>query len=374
MGGMAHEQDILAYVKGCRETFSTRPFCDADALALSALCYYHFENAPAVMEGPSPVRIGELYDAAERGAYLERVVDDDGSPELLDALVESPRFGPLALEHPSWFFSEELTAQFAALTFSLPAEGEGERLLVVYRGTDVDLVGWNEDFDLCIAEDVPAELFALTYFEQVLALHPGARFVLTGHSKGGTLAEYVLLNAREPDWERIESVVVFDAPGPFHLGSEACPEFLEADARVAERCEERETAFRKYLHPSMLGLLLEKRPVEGMLLVEPSREGAGHEVFAPRIVDGAIRAAPCTPEQAEQTLSLDRWAESLSLAEREAFIDGVFHRYGSREGAPLYRGAADNQAVMAWAVRGFLRLPPREKRLFANAVAKAPAL
>ena len=60
---------------------------------------------------------------------------------------------------------------------------------MVYRGTDLNLVGWKEDFMLSYATPVPAQTAALAYLKKAAGYTEGPLF-LVGHSKGGNLALY----------------------------------------------------------------------------------------------------------------------------------------------------------------------------------------
>ena len=53
---------------------------------------------------------------------------------------------------------------------------------------------------------VPAQKQAADYLEKVGRLWPNARIMLTGHSKGGNIAIYAAMNARDQIKDRIERI------------------------------------------------------------------------------------------------------------------------------------------------------------------------
>lgn len=370
---MKDAQDILAYIRQRTEPFSRLSYCDADALVLSALSYYHFEDVPAVADAEKPVRVRDLLSYAPLETYAQRMFGDKNMGTLLEAIIESPRFAEIELLHFCFYVSEEITAQFSASTFRLP-QGAGvagrEELVLSFRGTDIEQLAWNEDFNLCIMPEIPSELFAVTYFETVLQLHENARVHLAGHSKGGTLAEFACITADDEQVSQIVDVVTFDAPGLSCLGSRACPEFIERDSDIALLQHERGSLLRKYVFPSMIGLMMEARPLDRMLMVDESGAGMGHDVFTPKIVDGVIQTKTYSKWALDSGLWVNRWVVRLSLAERRAVIECAFDEFGSGARNFVFRGPQDAFSVLGSVVRGRLHLPRSKGRLVNRAAAK----
>ena len=370
-GSMKDAQDILAYIRQRTEPFSRLSYCDADALVLSALSYYHFEDVPEIAEMRASVRVCDLLSYAPLETYAQRMFGDKNMGTLLEAIIESPRFGPLSLLHFSYYVSEELTTQFSATTFRISEDGVAdEELVLSFRGTDIEQLAWNEDFNLCIMPEIPSELFAVTYFESVLQVHPGARVHLTGHSKGGTLAEFACATADDEQAGKIADVVTFDAPGLSCLGSHACPEFIERDSDMALLQHERGVLLKKYVFPSMLGLLMETRPVDRLLTVDTSGAGMGHDVFTPKIVDGIIQTKAYPGWMLDNGLWVNRWVVRLSLDERRAVIDCLFDAFGPDANSFVFRGPQDMLSVLLSAVRGRVHLPRAQGRLVNRAALK----
>ena len=370
---MKDAQDILAYIRRHAEPFSQRPYCDADALVLSALSYYHFEDVPQVAQAAAPVRVRNLLKHAPLETYAQRMFGEQNMGSLLEAIIASPRFAEVELLHFCFYVSEEITAQFSASTFRLP-QGEGvagrEELVIAFRGTDIEQLAWNEDFNLCVMPEIPSELFSVTYFESVLQVHPGARVHLTGHSKGGTLAEFACVTADDARAGHIADVVTFDAPGLSCLGSRACPEFIERDADMALLQHGRASLLKKYVFPSMIGLMMEARPVERIRFVDTSGNGMGHDVFTPKIVDGEIQTGEYPKLALDAGLWVNRWVVRLTLAERRAVIACAFDTFGSGAHNFVFRGPQDALSVLGSIVRGRVHLPRAQGRLVNRAALK----
>ena len=136
--------------------------------------------------------------------------DDDETPHrFYRSIKRNPRFAVTRMSAAEERFDISQQTQYAAETFQLP---DGT-LLVAFRGTDDSLTGWREDFNMAFTYPVPAQKQAADYLEKVGRLWPNARIMLTGHSKGGNIAIYAAMNARDQIKDRIERIYAFDSPG-----------------------------------------------------------------------------------------------------------------------------------------------------------------
>lgn len=89
---------------------------------------------------------------------------------LMRAAAETARFRDVSLFAFESLHDEAQQMQFAAVSFLLP---DGS-VYVAYRGTDMTIVGWQEDFNMSFLSAVPAQLKATEYAEAVARAAPGA--------------------------------------------------------------------------------------------------------------------------------------------------------------------------------------------------------
>jgi len=87
-------------------------------------------------------------------------------------------------------------------------------MLVVYRGTDMTLIGWKESFNMSLITSIPSQEEAVSYLEKTSkrCRYP---LIVAGHSKGGNLAIYASAFCGKRVRKRITVVYSNDAPG-FH--------------------------------------------------------------------------------------------------------------------------------------------------------------
>ena len=183
------------------------PLSIEDQLILSTLCYV---NYGAFVSPDEKITIGEA---------SKRVSDADFDIEnfrcrkdydLVRAIQDAPRFADLYMSDIREFFED--SRQFFAMTVHLPKEK-----LIVYRGTDLSLEGWKEDFEMAYEDTVPSQRDALQYLMDISKKYRG-RISLTGHSKGGNLAVYAAAHATARVRGRINRIYNNDGPG-FHENS-----------------------------------------------------------------------------------------------------------------------------------------------------------
>ena len=180
-----------------------------DTLILSELSYIHFEGlVPGDFLHPVPLKVAaEAFAALPDREDRDRVRQDGA---LLAACAQAPRFADLKLCFYRSELLPQLQSQFAAVTWLLP----GGAAVITYRGTDLTITGWKEDFNMSFQPQVPAQEKALWYLEAFARVHAGP-IRLAGHSKGGNLAVYAAAKAQPELQERILSVHNHDGPG-FH--------------------------------------------------------------------------------------------------------------------------------------------------------------
>jgi hypothetical protein len=168
--GVNPMSNMLEYIKWRGDLLVEKvPFCDVDALILSQLSYTRltgivsegFDGIPVTIEEAGKIDLAE----PER---LKQSEDDD----LWKLVMESPRFKDLILTGHIDHFDIATEKQFSAMTVLMP-EGKAA---IVFRGTDLTIVGWKEDFNMSCADFVPAQAEAVAYVESAAKACPDRDF------------------------------------------------------------------------------------------------------------------------------------------------------------------------------------------------------
>jgi len=127
---------------------------------------------------------------------------------MLKKLASCPRYRDVRIGNYVSIINSGNTEQFSALTSVLP---DGT-MVVSFRGTDDTIIGWKEDFNIALLDEVPAQTDAVHYLNLAASGFCGD-IIVCGHSKGGNLAIYAAANANDEVKSRLVKVYSFDGPG-----------------------------------------------------------------------------------------------------------------------------------------------------------------
>lgn len=338
---------IIDYLAKQRASFADEPLNEVDSLVLSTISYYRFEHGALGRTVPTevvplPVAIcGISHEEMYGGIWLSHM----GGDEFLAAVLASPRFMDLQVGYYANDVSSHFEKQFSAMTFFLP----DDTIYIAFRGTDNSLAGWKEDFNLTFMEEVPSQISARTYLEDIADTHASPLFV-GGHSKGGNLAEYAVLTCRDQTFEKVVSVFNHDGPGFAFTPSErlGMPAY---DAKLRKTVPE----------SSIFGMLMEDRTcyrvvqATGVLFTQHASTRWAVEG------NGFVALDHISSEAEIISSTLNNWAKSYEPGKRELFIDAVYDIFCAANAETLTE-FAENPTGSALAVASAVAKLPSDMR------------
>ena len=299
--------NILDYIKWRGDLLMEKvPFCDVDALILAQLSYSRLTDIVDEAFDGEPVTLGEAgAKVLAEPDRLKQAEDDD----LWKLAIESDRFKDLVLRGHVDRFDIETEKQFSAMTVLIP-DGKAA---VVYRGTDLTIVGWKEDFNMSFADFVPAQADAVDYLNQAAKALPDREFYLCGHSKGGNLAVYGGAFCEHQIQERILTIRSFDGPG-FSEENVQKPGMKAILPKT-----------RTFLpQSSVVGMLLEHE--EEFTVIHSRSIGLmQHDVYRWEIMgNGFVVEEETTDSSQFIDKALKQWLQNMPKDKREGFVETVF--------------------------------------------------
>lgn len=341
------DRTIIDYLVNKGTSFADEPLNEVDSLVLSTISYFRFEHGALGRTVPSevvplPVAIcGIPRDDLYGGIWLSRM----GGDQFLAAVLASPRFMDLRVGYYANDVSSHFEKQFSAVTFFLP----DDTVYIAFRGTDNSLAGWKEDFNLTFMEELPSQVSARTYLEDIADTHASPLFV-GGHSKGGNLAEYAALTCRDQTFEKIVSVFNHDGPGFAFAPSErlGTPAY---DAKLRKTVPE----------SSVFGMLMEDRAcyrvvrASGILFTQHASTHWAVEG------DSFVTLDRISSEAEIISGTLNNWAKLYDPEKRELFIDAVYDVFCAADADTLTE-LSENRASNALAVAGAAAKLPSDMR------------
>lgn len=318
---------IIEYIKKYGEyTFAEKPLNDVDSLVLCQLSYLKFDGlVPGIMENKGPVLLRRLPLHQSFQALFADERYEQQNRALFDAMLHSKRFRNLKINNYISILETQWETQFSAVTFH-PA---GENVYVAFRGTDESIVGWKEDFNMAFQTPIPGQAYAAKYLNLISDKIAGS-FYVGGHSKGGNLAVYAAMYAKEEVRNRIRRVYSMDGPG-FRK------EILE-NAYV----EDIKDRIVKILpESSVIGMLFETTP-HYKVVASKTIGILQHDPYTWLIRDDDFYYVDDVNESHKfADNAFTEWVESLQTEERKLFVDTLYQVVSASEAENLIDLSAD---------------------------------
>ena len=339
--------ELFDYLKW-RNDVSLRaaPFNEIDNVLLSYLAYADFGEL--LQEEKRRVSIEtcwkrfckkhDLTNVRESKLFIER------APLLLEDMVRGARFRGTKVVHFREVFDKEKVQQFAALVFLLP---DGTRY-VSFRGTDLSITGWKEDFLMSFTAETEGAKEAVSYLNEVAACVEGD-LILGGHSKGGNFAMFAAAFCDDAVKERILKVYNNDGPG-----------FREEIVRSAAYRELLPKITNIVPQTSIIGRLLSNEAAH--TVVKSTAAGIfQHDVTTWEVTkDKFVRAEPDAFSDFVEK-SLGTWLETMDDEARKSLVETVFSMIEMTEAETFVEFGENLFKNTGLIIKGFGKLP-KEKR------------
>ena len=339
--------ELFDYLKW-RNDVSLRaaPFNEIDNVLLSYLAYADFgellqEEKRRVSIETCFKRFCKKHDLAnvrESKLFIER------APLLLEDMVCGARFRGTKVVHFREVFDKEKVQQFAALVFLLP---DGTKY-VSFRGTDLSITGWKEDFLMSFTAETEGAKEAVSYLNEVAACVEGD-LILGGHSKGGNFAMFAAAFCDDAVKERILKVYNNDGPG-----------FREEIVRSAAYRELLPKITNIVPQTSIIGRLLSNEAAH--TVVKSTAAGIfQHDVTTWEVTkDKFVRAEPDAFSDFVEK-SLGTWLETMDDEARKSLVETVFSMIEMTEAETFAEFGENLFKNTGLIIKGLGRLP-KEKR------------
>ena len=146
------------------------------------------------------------------------------SYKLILSLKDCQRFNQAKIYNYEKLINEE--TQFGALTLRF----SNNLCYVAFEGTDSNIIGWQEDFELIYKFPTISQKLSQEYLNKTINIFDRNIYV-GGHSKGGNLAMYAYMYSKPTIKKRIKTVYNFDGPG-FLTDIITSPNYQEMTAKL----------------------------------------------------------------------------------------------------------------------------------------------
>lgn len=337
--------NIVGYVKKYGgESFRERHLGEADSLVFSELSYLDFSGC---LDLSPPERTLRELALSHADALVRGTLFPKKNKRLLDAVAKSRRFGRVRAGRFREYNSEEEEVRFAAVTFRTDAGA-----YLAFRGTDITLLGWKEDFNMSFLGSIPSQKLAQEYLCETAEKTRG-RLTVGGHSKGGNLALYAAMHAPREVQTRLDAVYDHDGPG---FREEVFAQ--KSYRRIAKIVQ------KTVPHDSLIGVLFCSGGGEKVVRSRSVLLGQ-HDPFQ-WTVKGTqfeeMKSRTATSQRAD--LALGKWIAGMDDAAREKFVN-AFYRVVKGSGAETVKGLLRGTALLGMK-RAYDALPDDERALLSG--------
>lgn len=306
--------DIMEYLLWRGDiTFDQSPFNDVDNLILSQIAYVNFDHIVPGIDDATSLSLEEASKLFHQ-MHSEKELEEDKSfirlaPLLLKRAATTKRFKDIRLTNYVSKLDYKEEKQFSALHYEL----SDQLSYVAFRGTDDTLLGWKEDFNMSFMEVVPSQIEAVTYLNTTLA-NTDKHYYVGGHSKGGNLAIYSVVNCNDTLSSKVLKIYNNDGPG------------FNSDMLNSENYKKVASKITTFIpQSSFIGILLEHEEdytvIKSKQIGFMQHDAMSWEVLGPHFVT--------CEELSRGSQILDTafkaWMAELSEDQREQFIDVLYN-------------------------------------------------
>lgn len=291
-------------------TLQQSSFCHIDNLLLATLSYLNLEGLTSIGLG----EYREIQAVAEEFFQIHSLEELENqfslhkqAPDLLAAMAHSERFGTMKIGNYINIIDEEKRVQFSMVEYVL----SDDTTYLAFRGTDETLIGWKEDFYLCIGS-VLAEKAASVFLKEIAGMSQRP-LRIGGHSKGGYLAYYAAVKSPKEVRDRILAIYSNDGPG-------YSKDFLEE----AKEAGLKDRLVRIVPEISVVGNLFlhDQEP----LVVDSDQKGFLQHDSLSWQLEGKefLYKEEIHPSVIRFHKKLDQWLEGMTAEQKEQFIEDIF--------------------------------------------------
>jgi len=321
-------------------TFKQDPINEVDAIILARFSYLPFKDI-------NIEKIDDIENIANKMKELsinKFIWKED--KEFIIKLGKSKRYKSLVITDYNEILDLSAEKQFAAVTIWLP---RGYKY-ISFRGTDMSLVGWKEDFNMSFMQNIPSQLEAVKYLNEIGSRYMG-KLIVGGHSKGGNLAVYASMFCKNRIKKKIVQIVNADGPG-----------FDESVFNTENYIEIIEKLNTYIPQSSIIGRLLEHN--EDYEIIHSTQKGfMQHDIFSWQ-VNGTnlVRIPNLTNESHFVNKVVRDWLQNTTPEQRKHFVNIIYDILVATEAKSLNDFGIDTLKKVGAIIKSYKNIEKEERK------------
>lgn len=345
-------KNLLFYLEKYGNTsFEDFPLNEVDSLILCQLSYLNLDR---YVPSASAVRLPNVFDKKYENDLIFDTFSKRKNRRLIRYIRSSVRFKDVRIGYLRNYLSYDECEQFYAVSFLYR-----DLLYIVFRGTDLSILGWKENFNMAFLNEIPSQRDAVIYVNEIYNRHR-CRLCIAGHSKGGNLALYSTMYCRKEIRLRIERVYNFDGPG-LYQDVYSDEEYMTLKHKITTMTTQKAMiAVLLYYVDNLIFIksrgitILQHDPFNWRVTLEGRLKRTKKNTLQSRIFAKAIR----------------HFFEDTTEHERKRFVDILFTVIEAVPGASVNDLRYRPVRFLWCAVRNYRRLSKEDKKFFKETIKK----
>lgn len=266
--------------------------------------------------------------------------------EFIIKLGQTNRFKDLVITDYDETFDIEAEKQFAAITIWLP---KGYKY-ISFRGTDMSLVGWKEDFNMSFMQNIPSQLEAVKYLNEVGSRY-GGKLIVGGHSKGGNLAVYASMFCKDRIKKKIVKIINADGPG-----------FDESVFNTENYIKTLEKLNTYIPQSSIIGRLLEHD--EDYEIIHSTQKGImQHDIYSWQVnATNLVRIQNLTDDSQFVNKVVRNWLKNTTPEQRKNFVNVIYDVLVATEAKSVNDFGVDTIKKVATVIKSYKNIDKEERK------------
>lgn len=313
---------------------------EVDAIILSRISYLPFKDI-------NLERIDNIENIANKmkDLGLDKFIWK-ADKDFIIKLGQSKRYKDLLITDYKEILDLEAEKQFAAVTIWLP---KGYKY-ISFRGTDMSLVGWKEDFNMTFMKNIPSQLEAVKYLNDIGSRYRG-KLIIGGHSKGGNLAVYASMFCKDRIKKRIVEIINADGPG-----------FDEAIFNTENYIKVIEKVKTYIPQSSIVGRLLEHD--EDYEIIHSTQKGImQHDIYSWQVnVTSLVRIPNLTNDSQFVNKVVRDWLKNTTPEQRKNFVNIIYDVLIATESKNLNDFGVDTLKKVGTAIKSYKNIEKEERK------------
>ena len=266
--------------------------------------------------------------------------------EFIIKLGQTKRYKDLIVTDYKEILDLEAEKQFAAVVIWLP---KGYKY-VSFRGTDMSLVGWKEDFNMSFMQNIPSQLEAVKYLNEIGSRYRG-KFIIGGHSKGGNLAVYSSMFCKNRIKRKIIQIINADGPG-----------FDESIFNTENYINILEKVNTYIPQSSIIGRLLEHD--EDYEIIHSTQKGImQHDIYSWQVnATNLVRIPDLTNDSQFVNKVVKEWLKNTTPEQRKNFVNVIYDVLVTTEAKSINDFGIDTLKKVTTVIKSYKNIEKEERK------------